>query len=99
MPTGVDAICIALFDPEKRIVDRVASATGLLTPFDPQVLKGESYDSLPYLAEKVAHLRIVEMRDSVLRFAYALGDMRSMQGSSMGGWAQLERLPSSSQQS
>ncbi len=63
--TGVDAICIALFDAEKRVVDRIASATGLLAPFDPHVLKGESYDALPHLAEKLAHLRIAEMRDTL----------------------------------
>jgi diguanylate cyclase (GGDEF)-like protein/PAS domain S-box-containing protein len=60
----VDAICIALLDPERRIVDRVASATGMLAPFDPQVLKGESFDQLPYLAEKLAHLRVAELRDT-----------------------------------
>jgi len=63
--TGVDAICIALFDPEKKIVERVSSATGLLTPFDPQVMKGDSLEHLPYLAQKLDHLRIVEFRDTI----------------------------------
>jgi diguanylate cyclase (GGDEF)-like protein/PAS domain S-box-containing protein len=63
--TGVDAICIALLDADKKIVERVASATALFAPFDPQVLKGESLDRLPGLAHGLEHLRIVELRDTL----------------------------------
>jgi PAS domain S-box-containing protein len=63
--TNVDAICIALFDTEKKIVERVASATALFAPFDPQVLKGDSVDRLPALAHGLEHLRIVEIRDTL----------------------------------
>jgi hypothetical protein len=45
--TGVDAICIALFDPARQTIERVASATALFAPFDPQVLKGDSLERLP----------------------------------------------------
>ena len=38
--TGVDAICIALFDAAKKSIERVASATALFAPFDPQVHEG-----------------------------------------------------------
>jgi len=38
-------MCIALFDLEKKIVERVASATALFAPFDPHVLKGDSLDA------------------------------------------------------
>jgi len=48
--TGVDAICIALFDADRKIIERVASATALFTPFDPQVMKGDSLERLPVLA-------------------------------------------------
>jgi diguanylate cyclase (GGDEF)-like protein/PAS domain S-box-containing protein len=62
----VDAICIALFDAERRTIERVASATGLLAPFEPQVLKGDVLaDRLPYTAEKLAHLRVAEIRDTL----------------------------------
>ncbi len=64
--TGVDAICIALFDNERRVIERVASATGLLAPFEPQVLKGDSFDRLPFLAGKLEHLRIAEFRDTLV---------------------------------
>ena len=62
---GVDAICVALFDPSRQTVERVASATSLLAPFDPQVMKGESLERLPALAAGVDHLRILEIRDTL----------------------------------
>ncbi len=62
--TGVDAICIALLDADRRAIERVASATGLLTQFDPQVLKGEVVDRLPVSLGKLAHLRLAEIRDT-----------------------------------
>jgi diguanylate cyclase (GGDEF)-like protein/PAS domain S-box-containing protein len=62
--TGVDAICIALFDAAHQTIERVAGATALLAPFDPQVLKGESLERMPVLASGLEHLRIVEIRDT-----------------------------------
>jgi diguanylate cyclase (GGDEF)-like protein/PAS domain S-box-containing protein len=62
--TGVEAICIVLFDAEKRTVERVASATSMFAPFDPQVLKGETLETLPWLAAGLSHLRIAEIRDT-----------------------------------
>jgi diguanylate cyclase (GGDEF)-like protein/PAS domain S-box-containing protein len=63
--TGVDAICIALFDADRKIIERVASATALFAPFDPQVMKGDSLDRLPVIAHGLEHLRIVELRDTL----------------------------------
>jgi diguanylate cyclase (GGDEF)-like protein/PAS domain S-box-containing protein len=63
--TDTDAICIALFDPEQKTVERVAGSAGLLAPFDPQVMKGDSIERLPYLARTLGHLRILEMRDTL----------------------------------
>ncbi|MDH5228006.1 MAG: PAS domain S-box protein, partial [Gammaproteobacteria bacterium] len=62
--TGVDAICIALLDAEKHLIERVAGATGLLTQFDPQVLKGELTERLPVLTARLEHLRLAEIRDT-----------------------------------
>src|SRR5512137_145857 len=61
---GVDAMCIALFDHDRKSIERVASATALFAPFDPQVMKGDSLERLPLLAHGLEHLRIVEMRDT-----------------------------------
>jgi diguanylate cyclase (GGDEF)-like protein/PAS domain S-box-containing protein len=61
---GVDAICLALYDGARRSVERVASATSMFAPFDPQVLKGEDLARLPLLGTGLDHLRIVEVRDT-----------------------------------
>jgi len=62
--TGVDAICIALYDAALQTIERVASATALFAPFDPQVMKGDPLDRLPVLAGGLEHLRILEVRDT-----------------------------------
>ena len=63
--TGVDAICIALLDGERKVIERVAAATGLVTPFDPQVMKGDAAERLPVLNGKLEHLRVAEIRDTL----------------------------------
>ena len=63
--TGVDAICIALLDGERKVIERVASATGLVTPFDPQIMKGDAAERLPVLTGKLEHLRVAEIRDTL----------------------------------
>ena len=63
--TGVDAICIALLDGERKVIERVAASTGLVTPFDPQVMKGDAADRLPVLTGKLEHLRLAEIRDTL----------------------------------
>ena len=63
--TGVDAICIALFDQACKTIERVASATALFAPFDPQVMKGDSLERLPLLGRGLEHLRICELRDTL----------------------------------
>jgi diguanylate cyclase (GGDEF)-like protein/PAS domain S-box-containing protein len=62
--TGVDAICIALLDGERKVIERVAAATGLVAPFDPQIMKGDAADRLPVLTGKLEHLRVAEIRDT-----------------------------------
>ena len=61
----VDAIGIALFDAGMARVERVASATSLLAPFDPQVMKGDDLERIPYVARKLGHLRLLELRDTL----------------------------------
>ncbi len=63
--TGVDAICIALLDGERKVIERVAAATGLVTPFDPQIMKGDAAERLPVLNGKLEHLRVAEIRDTL----------------------------------
>jgi diguanylate cyclase (GGDEF)-like protein/PAS domain S-box-containing protein len=63
--TGVDAICIVLLDGERKLIERVAAATGLVTPFDPQIMKGDAAERLPVLNGRLEHLRIAEIRDTL----------------------------------
>ena len=63
--TGVDAICIALLDGERKHIERVAASTGLVTPFDPQVMKGDAIARLPVFTGKLEHLRLAEIRDTL----------------------------------
>ncbi len=63
--TGVDALCIALLDGERKLIERVAASTGLVTPFDPQVMKGDAVERLPVLTGKLEHLRLAEIRDTL----------------------------------
>ncbi|HEX7114262.1 MAG TPA: EAL domain-containing protein [Steroidobacter sp.] len=61
---GLDAIMIATFDESRSSIEAVSSATGLFAAFNPEVLVGESLDRLPYLRQRLEHLRIVEIRDT-----------------------------------
>ena len=61
----LDAICIVLFNNERTVIERVASSTAMFTPFDPQVMKGDSLDRIPWLASGLGHMRIAEIRDTL----------------------------------
>ncbi len=62
--SGVDAMFIALFDRERRVIESVSGATSLYTAFNPGVLQGDLLESLPYLRDRLGHMRIVEIRDT-----------------------------------
>jgi diguanylate cyclase (GGDEF)-like protein/PAS domain S-box-containing protein len=61
---GLDAVFIAHFDARKHSIEQVTSATGLFGTFNPDIFHGESLNSLPYLRDRLEHLRIVEIRDT-----------------------------------
>src|SRR5690606_27514599 len=61
---GLDAILIAIFDEAKTSIESVAGASALFCTFNPEVLKGESLERLPYLRSRLEHLRIAELRDT-----------------------------------
>jgi diguanylate cyclase (GGDEF)-like protein/PAS domain S-box-containing protein len=61
---GLDAMFIALFDRERRVIESVNGATSLYTAFNPEVLRGDSLESLPYLRDRLGHMRIVEIRNT-----------------------------------
>jgi len=61
---GLDAIFIAEFDAQRQTIERVLAAPGLFATFNPDVFHGESLDHLPYLRERLEHVRIIEIRDT-----------------------------------
>jgi diguanylate cyclase (GGDEF)-like protein/PAS domain S-box-containing protein len=61
---GLDAIVIATFDEAHKSIEHVVAASGLFATFNPIVFHGEPLERLPYLRSKLAHLRIVEIRDT-----------------------------------
>jgi diguanylate cyclase (GGDEF)-like protein/PAS domain S-box-containing protein len=61
---SLDAIFIARFCPERRSIDNVVAAVSMFSAFNPAVLSGEPLERLPYLRDRLEHLRIIEFRDT-----------------------------------
>ena len=61
---GLDAMFIALYDRDRRAIESVSGATSLYTAFNPEVLRGDLLESLPYLRDRLGHMRIVEIRNT-----------------------------------
>jgi diguanylate cyclase (GGDEF)-like protein/PAS domain S-box-containing protein len=62
--TGLDTLMIAAFDDTQQTIENVVAATSLFATFNPEVLRGEPLERLPYLRNRLEHLRIVEIRDT-----------------------------------
>lgn len=61
---GLDALLIASFDDAHSVIERTVGATGLFATFNPQTLQGEQLEGLPFLRNRLEHLRVVEIRDT-----------------------------------
>jgi diguanylate cyclase (GGDEF)-like protein/PAS domain S-box-containing protein len=61
---GLDAIVIATYDEAHQSIEHVVAASSLFATFNPIVFHGEPLERLPYLRNKLGHLRIVEIRDT-----------------------------------
>jgi diguanylate cyclase (GGDEF)-like protein/PAS domain S-box-containing protein len=61
---ALDAIFIARFCPARRSIDTVVAAVSMFSAFNPAVLSGEPLERLPYLRDRLEHLRIIEFRDT-----------------------------------
>src|SRR5579863_511871 len=62
--TRVDAAFHIALDPELGVIGDVQVARGMLATGNPEQLRGQSLDELPWLQSRLAPLRISEMRDS-----------------------------------
>ncbi len=61
---GLDAVFIAHFDDTRQSITEVTSAASLFATFNPDVFHGESLAQMPYLRERLEHIRIIEIRDT-----------------------------------
>ncbi len=62
--TGCDSVCVAIFDEAGEKIDRVFSAQADFTRCNPEQLIGELLADWPWLSERLAHLRLIEMLDT-----------------------------------
>ena len=64
--TRTDAAFHLRFDPETGLFAEVQCARALLATGNPEQLRGQGFESLPWLRSRLAHLRISELRDTSL---------------------------------
>src|SRR5450432_4638972 len=62
--TRVDTAFHIAIDPELRQIGEVQVARGMLATGNPEQLRGQSLDVLPWLRSRLAHLRASELRDT-----------------------------------
>jgi diguanylate cyclase (GGDEF)-like protein/PAS domain S-box-containing protein len=61
---GLDALLIASFDAAHTMIEHVVGVTGLFASFNPETLRGEQLERLPYVRNRLEHLRVIEIRDT-----------------------------------
>jgi diguanylate cyclase (GGDEF)-like protein/PAS domain S-box-containing protein len=61
---GLDALLIATFDAAHTKIEHVVGVTGLFATFNPETLRGEQLEKLPYVRTRLDHLRVIEIRDT-----------------------------------
>ena len=61
---GVDNFFVARFNAQRDCIGHVVGASSLFASFNPAVFAGEQLAALPYLRDRLEHLRVIEMRDT-----------------------------------
>ena len=61
---GLDNFFVARFNPHRDCIGHVVGASSLFATFNPSVLTGEQLATLPFLRDRLEHLRVIEMRDT-----------------------------------
>jgi diguanylate cyclase (GGDEF)-like protein/PAS domain S-box-containing protein len=62
--TATDATFIALYDADTASIESVSVSKNLFAQCNPEVLKGEPLEALPWLRNRLEHMRILEIRDT-----------------------------------
>jgi diguanylate cyclase (GGDEF)-like protein/PAS domain S-box-containing protein len=63
--TGTDTVFLALFDGPGANVDSIAASRSVFAQCRPELLRGMSLDTLPWIRSRLEHVRILEFRDTV----------------------------------
>ncbi len=62
--TRTDVVFLALLDGRGERIDSMALSKGMFAACRPEVLRGESLDSLPWIRSRLEHIRLIEFRDT-----------------------------------
>jgi diguanylate cyclase (GGDEF)-like protein/PAS domain S-box-containing protein len=63
--TGTDAVFLATYDGQGASIQSVEASKGLFVPCSPEVLRGELLAGLPWIRERLTHIRVLEIRDTL----------------------------------
>ncbi|MBB6091356.1 diguanylate cyclase (GGDEF)-like protein/PAS domain S-box-containing protein [Povalibacter uvarum] len=61
---GLDTFFIAHFDHQNQVINKVIGCASLFATFNPEIFNGQMLDDLPYLRDRLEHIRVVEIRDT-----------------------------------
>ncbi|MGI9343835.1 MAG: EAL domain-containing protein, partial [Gammaproteobacteria bacterium] len=59
-----DAVCVALIDADGERIDRVFSAQSTFTAANPRALELDELETLPWIAQRLEHLRLFSIGDT-----------------------------------
>jgi diguanylate cyclase (GGDEF)-like protein/PAS domain S-box-containing protein len=62
---GTDVVFFATYDQAGETIYTVEVAKGLFTQCSPEVLRGERLERFPWIAERLEHTKILELRDTL----------------------------------
>ena len=75
---GCDSACIALIDRHGATFEKVYAARSGFSQARPEVLQGEKLDDWPWLCDRLGHLRVIEVSDTVSGTSMAAGERPSL---------------------
>jgi diguanylate cyclase (GGDEF)-like protein/PAS domain S-box-containing protein len=72
---GCDSACIALIDRHGATFEKVYAARSGFSQARPEVLQGEKLVDWPWLCDRLGHLRVIEVSDTVSGTSMAAGEL------------------------
>ncbi|HEY9182629.1 MAG TPA: PAS domain-containing protein, partial [Gammaproteobacteria bacterium] len=61
---GADSVFIALLDHAGAAIEKVYAGRSTFSAFNPEVLQGRQLEEFPWLKSRLAHLRLLEIKDT-----------------------------------